>query len=249
MAQWLCRGMVFLTKPFFFMKSFMTLLRERTFWAIALFLSLTACVESPPHTFRESDPNTIIKTAAAGAFAGAAVGGLLGTGATAASGPFAIAGAGVGAIAGAALGSAQSSQLLPPRVLLVDAGVQIVEIGEDTMLLLPSRLFFYDDSSHVNEGYYSVLNTVVKFINQYDIQTIKVSGYTSAFGDPERDLALSRQQAQNIANYIQGMGANASFIYSMGYGSLYPIAYNQLGAHAQMNDRVQITFRRLAFES
>jgi|GEM_PF-2444287 len=218
-------------------------------WALLILLigSGASCT-NPPENFHEINQDKVVKYTAAGAVQGAVVGTLAGAGA-AMSGPFAAAGAGVGAFAGAALGMLNSQEQLPPREILIDAGVQIVEVGEDTLLFLPSSLFFYNNSSHVNEGYYSVLNAMVRFINEYDIQTIKTAGYTDLYGDQERNLALSRQQAQNIAKYLQGMGVKAAYLYSVGYGSLYPVAFNEKGRETLMNRRVEITFRRLAFDS
>ncbi len=211
-----------------------------------IMLVLSACASNPP-TFHETDPAVVAKAAAAGGFAGAVAGSLLSSGAAAA--PSAAAGAGLGVIAGAVLGHAMSNQKMPPKRILIDAGVQIVDIGENTLLLLPSHVFFHQDSSHVNEGYYIVLNALAEYIKGFDIQTIKVAGYTDELGDSERDLALSRQQAQNVAKYLQGRGINVPFMYSIGYGEQFPIAFNDPGLAEPMNDRVQITYRRLTFGS
>ena len=216
---------------------------------VAIAFSLTACETHTPQppTFHEADSSTVAKAAAAGAFSGAVVGSLLSTEVPGA--PLTAAGAGVGAVAGATLGRAMSHKSLTPEQIITDSGAQIINIGEDTMIVLPTDLFFYRDSTHVNEGYYIVLNAVVDYINQSDVESIKVSGYTDKTGDPRHELALSRQQAQNIAKYMQGMGVKAPFMYSIGYGEQFPIAFSDQDLPEPTNNRIQITYRRLYYGS
>jgi len=127
--------------------------------------------------------------------------------------------------------------------------VGIYPVGEDMLIVLPSEFFFYPNSSHMNPGYRPVLDGVIKFINRYDVETIKVAGYTDAAGNKLRNKALSRQQAQNVARYLWRHNLNARYVYATGYGSEYPIANNVTPEGRLANRRVQITFRRLTPES
>ena len=83
------------------------------------------------------------------------------------------------------------------------AGVTVIHAGQQSMLVLPADEFFFPNSSHLNGAYYGTLNTISDYISLFDVETIKVAGYSDDCGDPMRAIALSRQQAQNIADYLK----------------------------------------------
>ncbi len=128
---------------------------------------------------------------------------------------------------------------------LQDAGVTIIHSGQESMLVLPADKFFFMDSSHLNGRYYGTLNAVSNYISLFDVETVKVGGYSDNCGDPLRAVALSRQQAQNIAAYLKNQEIKAPIIYAIGYGCSFPIADNSRADGRAMNRRVQITFYRL----
>lgn len=138
----------------------------------------------------------------------------------------------------AALISAQERELQ-------DAGVTVIHSGQQSMLVLPADKFFFMDSSHLNGNYYGTLNTISKYISLFDVEMIKVGGYSDNCGDPLRALGLSRQQAQNIAAYLKNQGVKAPIIYATGYGCTFPIADNNRPDGRALNRRIQITFYRL----
>lgn len=153
----------------------------------------------------------------------------------------------VGGAAGMGLsGSTENLSLAQKRLwLLQQAHIQVIAVGQDMMLVLPSSVFFYPDASHFNEGMIPTLDDIVAFMNQYDIETVKVAGYTNTQGSQTRNVALSRQQAQFIASQLWHRGLKSTMIYAIGYGSASPIADNCLRSGLLTNNRVQITFRRL----
>lgn len=200
----------------------------------ASLLSACASVYDPP-------PVPQNKQVATGVALGAVGGAVIGSLSSGVSIPLTTAMGGIiGGIAGTMLYKEDSlaSDLARGRV-------QIIEIGEDMMLVLPSTYFFNKDSTHINEAFYPTLDDVAAFIRQYETETIKVAGYTDDQGSALRNLSLSRQQAQNIANYLWLQGLNARSMYSTGYGSQYPISSNKLAEGQEKNRRVQITFRRI----
>ncbi len=124
-------------------------------------------------------------------------------------------------------------------------GVTVIHSGQQTMLVLPEDKFFFLDSSHLNGANYATLNVLSDYISLFDVETVKVSGYSDNCGDPLRAVALSRQQAQDIADYLKNQEIKAPIIYAIGYGCTFPIADNQRVDGRAMNRRIQITFYRL----
>lgn len=204
---------------------------------LLVLLLLNACT-TPARRVPIPDNNPVAVGVAAGAAGGAIVGSFGGL-----SLPFA---ATLGGVIGGAIGMAiADAEFTPILNELSRAHVQVVQIGEDIMILLPAAFYFYPDSTHINEAFYPGLNNVAAFIRQFPTTEIKVAGYTNSLGNPTRNLALSRQQAQNIADYLWRAGLDARMMYATGYGGEYPIASNEDEHGRLANGRVQITFRRL----
>jgi len=180
---------------------------------------------------------------------GVLVGGVAGTAVGALAGDVSIpVTAAMGGIIGGAVATAIDEQRTPHETLvdkLHKDHVQVIRIGEDYMLVLPSDVYFYPDATHMNENMYPAYKDIVEFINHYDVETVKVAGYTDNTGVPIRKLALSRQQADYVAKELWRDGLKSTMIYSTGYGGTDPIATNDTKEGQAYNRRVQITFRRL----
>lgn len=199
---------------------------------VALALQLAACgTASHPPVPKQ---RTVIKGMAAGASGGAVVGAVAGV-----SIPLSVA---AGGLAGGLIGyTFEQKNTIEQQ--LASADVQLIRIGEDVMLVLPSDDFFYPNSNHLNEYYQPVLDTIAHYIKPYDKEVIKVAGYTDNVGSPLRNVALSREQAQAIVKYLWHRNIHAPMMYAAGYGGLYPIASNHSSWGRKQNRRVQITFR------
>lgn len=215
---------------------------------LLLCLSLLACQGMPksPGNYNVSPVTTgVVAGGVTGAAVGAAVGGGVG----------AAAGATLGGMVGGSIGMGvvpDYSRYTREQMLMLrlqDAHIQIIAVGQDVMLVLPTPIFFYTDSSHFNDGMLPTLSDIADFINLFDVETVKVSGYTNVLGSQTRNLALSRAQAQFIAHELWDRGLQSTMIYAVGYGSANPIADNQYRYGLLTNNRIQITFRRLTPET
>lgn len=211
---------------------------------LLLFGSVVGCssIDNPPS---EPDSSKVMT----GVFVGGATGAAIGAVSTGVTVPVAAA---MGGIVGGAIAMSMDEKQTPEQQLMDKLRrdkVQIIRIGEDYMLVLPGEDYFYANSSHFNENMYPALEDIAKFINLHDIETIKVAGYTNDQGNEYRNLAMSRTQAQIVLSQLWYDGVRPSFMYSIGYGSQYPIADNSNAEGQLTNDRVQITFRRLTPQS
>ena len=204
-------------------------------YLLCVLLLLVASCSSVPVPPIPSNETQIV-----GVATGAATGAILGTFSGVVSAP---AGAIMGGIAGGAVG-----QYLAKHDNLSElnrAHLQLVRVGEEYMIYLPSDAYFYNNSTHINERFYPALNNIAQFLQQYETTSIKVAGYTDNIGNKTRNLALSRQQAQNIMDYLWQQGLNGRLIYSVGYGDGFPVARNDDEQGRAANRRVQITFRAI----
>jgi outer membrane protein OmpA-like peptidoglycan-associated protein len=102
-------------------------------------------------------------------------------------------------------------------------GIQVIVVGDEVTLILPVSKFFYENSNHMRQAAESLLNHLIAYINIYPgIEDIQVKGYTSNRGDYQRNLALSRAQAQAVAHYLWNHGLNSRLISAQGYGCHHP---------------------------
>lgn len=204
--------------------------------------SSNSTIDPPPDAANNSK---VITGVIAGGVAGAAVG-AMSTGVTIP------AAAAIGGITGGALAMSLTTKDTPEQTLekkLRGDHVQIIRVGEDYMLVLPGEDYFYTDSAHFNEKMYPAMADIAQYINQFDIETIKVAGYTGNEGNECRHLAISKAMAQTVLTELWYNGVRPSYMYSIGYGSQYPIADNTTKSGQNTNHRVQITFRRLTPQS
>lgn len=119
---------------------------------------------------------------------------------------------------------------------LASSDVQVIQVGDEVEVVVPTRELFYHNSSHLKYDPSPLLKTLIDLLNAYPMTSIKIAGYTSAKGNALRNLALSRQQAQIVNYYLWQHGLNARLIYAVGHG----------GENANgrgRTDRLEISFR------
>ncbi len=215
----------------------MHLQRQITLFFCVLFsVTVTGCSSSIWNRYPAPLPTT--SGLVAGAVAGAAIGGVAAGGI----------GVGIGTVMGGVVG-ASFGNIIQAHMTLVDKlqyhGVEVIQLGDEVKLILPTDRFFKPNSALMNMQYYSVLNMVGEFIEKFQKITVKVSGYTDDHGPWQRNLALSTSQAQSVMQYLWNYGIDARLVFAQGYGDLYPIANNNSANGRALNRRIEITLRRI----
>lgn len=124
-------------------------------------------------------------------------------------------------------------------------GVQIIQVGDDVKIILPVDRFFLCQTSALNPHYEFILVQVAKFISCQEKYNLKITGYTNNGGCPLRDLALSRQQAQVIADFLWKACIDSRTIVARGCGSANPIACDNSCKGRSLNRRIEITWRKI----
>lgn len=124
-------------------------------------------------------------------------------------------------------------------------GVQIIQVGDDVKIILPVDRVFLCQTSELNPCYLSILMEVAKFISCQEKYNLKITGYTNNSGCPLRDLALSRQQAQVVADFLWKACIDSRTIVARGCGAANPIACDNSCQGRSLNRRVEITWRKI----
>jgi outer membrane protein OmpA-like peptidoglycan-associated protein len=98
-------------------------------------------------------------------------------------------------------------------------GIKTTAIGDYVIFAVPSNRLFVPGTPHIKTSAYPVLGALIQAINSQEKITVKVSAYTDNTGQPERDLALTNQQASALVYYLRRHGLDTRVLYPKGYGS------------------------------
>ena len=163
---------------------------------------------------------------------------------TMASGVGTIAGLAVGAVLGASYGSYidANSSLLDK---LINRGANVIVLGDQVLVVIPSARLFNPMTSDIKPQAYSTLDLLAIYINSYEKTLVKVGAYTNKLGSERVNLALSDQQAKNVAKYLVRAGVDARVLYAEGYGSAHLVTKNALEWDKGDNYRIEVTLEKL----
>jgi len=170
-----------------------------------------------------------------GGATGAVAGGLSGVGV--------FTGAAGGAIFGGALGAyLQSKETITDQ--LTNRGAKIIILGDQILIMLPSRYVFDSMSATIDPYAYTTLQLVTELINGYPNMSVKVAAYTSAMGPERINLALSEEQAKAVMKFLGRNGVNTRLLYAEGYGGSRPVQLSSTWDDGE-NYRIEITLEKL----
>jgi outer membrane protein OmpA-like peptidoglycan-associated protein len=148
-----------------------------------------------------------------------------------------------GAIIGGAIG-AYYDQTATLADQLQNRGVKIIELGDQTLVVVPSSSVFNSATPNIRPTAYSTLDLIAQYISNYPKTTVKISVYTSQMGSDTVNLALSQQQAACIERYLLQRNLNTRILTAAGYGSSNPVTKDD-GSWASENYRIEISFEKV----
>ncbi|MBO4728954.1 MAG: OmpA family protein, partial [Spirochaetaceae bacterium] len=83
---------------------------------------------------------------------------------------------------------------------------------------------------------------ISEILRNYPANDLLISGYTARAGTEESCIALSKERAAAVADFLVKLGVkDASCIFTQGFGSSFPIADNSTTEGMARNRRVEIT--------
>ena len=84
------------------------------------------------------------------------------------------------------------------------------------------------------------LNDVAAILKAYPNAQVQLGAYTDNTGDPQVNLKLSEERAENVLAELVNAGIDASRLSAKGYGADHPIADNSTEAGREKNRRISI---------
>jgi outer membrane protein OmpA-like peptidoglycan-associated protein len=117
--------------------------------------------------------------------------------------------------------------------------ISIDDIKVDQKLQL-SHIYFERAKFNLLLASLSELNDLVDFMKRYPGVRIRLEGYTDNQGNPELNVALSKNRAKEVKKYLVDQGIEENRIEWIGYGGQRPIHNNANEKLRQKNRRVEV---------
>lgn len=113
-------------------------------------------------------------------------------------------------------------------------------IKADSLIILGAELLFETNKSTLRSEHFLTLNSIVDYLHLHSERSVRISGHTDNIGKEANNLALSRQRADVVAEYLINNGINIKRVETAGLGSAKPIAENTTDQGRKKNRRVEL---------
>jgi OOP family OmpA-OmpF porin len=115
-----------------------------------------------------------------------------------------------------------------------------------------NNILFDFGRADIRSEYHDELDALAKFLESHPEAYVVIEGFTDSTGNPQYNLALSRQRAESVKNFLMqnytylAGEANVSNIaqkriVTLWYGTDLPVASNDTAEGRQLNRRVRLT--------
>jgi outer membrane protein OmpA-like peptidoglycan-associated protein len=103
---------------------------------------------------------------------------------------------------------------------------------------------FESGKSVIKSTSFVILNRIAQVIKDNPTFLIEIKGHTDNVGDPGNNMALSKNRATAVRDYLVKKGVSERKITANGFGDTKPVATNKTPAGRRLNRRVEfsITF-------
>ena len=119
-----------------------------------------------------------------------------------------------------------------------DYALTPIEVGSTVNL---ENVLFDRGNATMLPGSYETLDEVVTFLRENSDVEIEVAGHTDNQGRADLNLALSRERAGAVKQYLADQGIDANRITQQGYGGTRPLVSNAIEEERSKNRRVEFT--------
>ena len=100
---------------------------------------------------------------------------------------------------------------------------------------------FPPGESEIDAVNFPLLNKIVQAIKKFPDSTVRVEGHTDSTGSAELNMALSKDRASKVADFLVEIGEiDGSRVSSEGYGKERPVASNETKDGRAANRRIEV---------
>lgn len=102
------------------------------------------------------------------------------------------------------------------------------------------NIYFDTDKSNIKAESFEYLDSFVEYLTIHPVYNILITGHTDNTGSEEHNLALSKERAVSVAEYLKSKGVDSSRITTEGLGSTAPVATNETDEGRAANRRIEV---------
>jgi outer membrane protein OmpA-like peptidoglycan-associated protein len=117
------------------------------------------------------------------------------------------------------------------------------EKPQGTVLTVAGAFLFRSGDAQLLPAASEKLDTIARALKEQGERKILIEGYTDSTGSQQRNLELSKQRAEAVANYLAAHGVPRDKLTTEGRGSNNPVATNDTPEGRADNRRVEITIQ------
>ncbi|MFH4966652.1 OmpA family protein [Gaetbulibacter sp. M240] len=117
---------------------------------------------------------------------------------------------------------------------------EVTEEVQKTLNQYAKTINFDSGKASIKAESATVLNDIVKILNEYPTAKFTVEGHTDSVGSDELNQRLSDSRANAVKEYLVENGVDAFRLSSLGYGETKPVDTNNTRAGRANNRRVEI---------
>ncbi|MBS1569868.1 MAG: OmpA family protein [Bacteroidetes bacterium] len=105
----------------------------------------------------------------------------------------------------------------------VDMKLEKIEVGKSYRV---NDIKYATNSAEITGASRYILDELINFLKENRTVRIEVQGHTDNVGGADDNMALSRNRAMTVANYLTAHGISAARLTGKGYGATVPISSN-----------------------
>ena len=114
----------------------------------------------------------------------------------------------------------------------------------DDVLIRAHGFTFKSGNSEIDSSNFALLNKITQAIAKFENANIVVSGHTDSTGSDAKNMSLSQQRAEKVAQFLAQVGGiNPTKIEHKGFGESRPVASNETDDGRASNRRVEILIK------
>ena len=122
---------------------------------------------------------------------------------------------------------------------IIDCAFDVSKIVPPERLCMALVVDFDSGKADIKPQYRDEIAKVADYMKQYPTTTALIEGHTDNVGNPEFNMKLSQQRAENVVNYlVQNFGIDRSRLSAKGFGDTRRISYDDTAEGRAKNRRI-----------
>jgi len=121
--------------------------------------------------------------------------------------------------------------------------MEIQSVSENKPFVI-NDIQYATSRSEIEESSILILDQFAEYLLEHPGMEVEISGHTDNVGNEKINLALSKERAFEVLNYLSSKGVEGRLLSYQGYGSSRPVADNGTEEGRGKNRRTEFVIRK-----